>query len=115
MISSARNSPNKLEKRAIQLFTNNELPLKFVGDFNNPKYFIEKKVPDFVATNSKKILVEVYADYYKVRDYGSVENYKKERSEIFSRHGWKTLFFNEKELKETPNACVNLLKMELLK
>ena len=108
-------SPNKFENWAITLFKNNNLPLRFVGDFKDQGLYIEGKVPDFVATNSKRVLVEIYSDYFKIKDYGSVENYKVQRNELFSKYEWKTLFFSETELKTNPNKCINELRGELLK
>ena len=104
--------PNKLETECINLFKENGLPLKFVGDYSEG-FFIEGKIPDFVSTNNKKVLVEVFCDYYKVKQYGSVENYKTMRDNLFSKHGWKTLFFSDKDIKLKTEDCINKIKKEM--
>lgn len=113
ILESINKSPNKFEKECIALFKKNNLPLKFVGDFNNKNFFIAGRVPDFVATNGKKILIEVFYEYFKIKQYGSIENYKKDRINIFSRYGWKTLFFTYKEIKSDLDVCLRRLKKEL--
>ena len=113
LLESINKSPNNFEKECIELFKNNNLALKFVGDFNDKNFFIAGKVPDFVATNGKKVIVEVFSDYFKIKQYGSTENYKKGRSELFSKYGWKTLFFNFEEIKTDPQGCIEIIKEEL--
>ena len=108
-----RKSPNKFETECLNLFNNNKIPLRFVGDFKDKELFIEGKVPDFVATNGKKVLIEVYHDFFKIRDYGSINNFKDKRKEIFSKYGWKTLFLSYDEIKSNPNKCLEYLKKEL--
>lgn len=113
LLESINKSPNTFEKKCIELFEKNGLPLRFVGGFNDKNFFIGGKVPDFVATNGKKILVEVFYEYFKIKQYGSIENYKKDRVNTFSRHGWKTLFFTYKEIQANFDECLKKLKKEL--
>ncbi|MBI2671354.1 hypothetical protein HYX16_00300 [Candidatus Woesearchaeota archaeon] len=104
--------PNKFEARCISLFEENNIPLKFVGDYR-AGFFIEGKIPDFVATNNKKLLIEVFCDYYKIKQYGSVENYKNKRESLFSKYGWKTLFFSDNDIKLKTKECLDIIKKEL--
>jgi very-short-patch-repair endonuclease len=104
--------PNKFEARCMSLFEANNMPLKFVGDYR-AGFFIEGKIPDFVATNNKKLLIEVFCDYYKIKQYGSVENYKNKREFLFSKYGWKTLFFSDKDIKLKTKECLDIIKKEL--
>lgn len=113
IIEALDKSPNKFEIRCIELFKEHNLPIKFVGDFNDKNFFIGGKVPDFVSTNGRKILVEVFYDYFKIKQYGSIENYKKDRVETFSKNGWKTLFFTYKEIMSDPEKCINVIKGEI--
>lgn len=113
LLESINKSPNTFEKKCIELFKKNGLPLRFVGGFNDKTFFIGGKVPDFVATNGKKILVEVFYEYFKIKQYGSIENYKKDRVDTFSRYGWKTLFFTYKEIQASFDECLKKLKKEL--
>lgn len=112
-LKALEKSPNKFEEKCIDLFNRNNLPLKFVGNFNEPKFFIAGKIPDFVATNGQKIIVEVFCDYFKIKRYGSVENYKKIRTEIFSKYGWKVLFFSNEEIQSDFDMCLEMIKKEL--
>lgn len=110
---SLNKSPNKFEEKCIKLFKEDNLPLKFVGDFKDQNFFFEGKVPDFVSTNKRKIIIEVFHKYWKIKSYGSIEKYKKERSILFSKYGWKTLFFSCEDIKLRSNQCLEILKKEL--
>ena len=81
-----------LEIKMNDILIKNNLPYKFVG---NGKFFIENKNPDFVNINGKKIAVEVYYKKHKERFRGNVDDWKKERSKLFAKYGWKLLFFDE--------------------
>ena len=91
-----RNPKSTLEIKFENIIDENNLPYKFVGD---GKFFIERKCPDFINTNGKKIAIEVYANYYK-KIHGNVENWKIERKQLFREYGWELLFFNEMEVNE---------------
>ena len=113
ILESLNLSPNKFEKKCIVLFKDNNLPLKFVGGFNDKNFFIAGKVPDFVSTNNKKVIIEVFYEYFKIRQYGSIENYKKDRIDTFSKYGWKTLFFTYKEINSNFDKCLEVIRGEL--
>lgn len=83
-----RESPNRLEQYCIQLFEQNDIDLMFCGDGSKP---INHKYPDFI-NEKKKVIIEVFYDYFKIKDYGSIEKYKERRRKIFK--GWKCFFFN---------------------
>lgn len=114
ILESTNKSPNGLEMDCIKLFKENGLPLKCVGDFKNTDFFIAGKVPDFASTNGKSLLIEVFYEYYKIKSYGSIENYKKDRVKALSKNGWKTLFFTYKEIKSNPFDVVEKIKKELM-
>lgn len=113
ILESLNRSPNKFEEKCITLFKNHNLPLRFVGGFKEKNFFIAGKVPDFVSTNDKKVIVEVFYEYFKIKQYGSIENYKKDRIDTFSRYGWKTLFFSTNEINFDFDKCLEILKKEL--
>ncbi len=113
LMESIKRSPNKFEEKCIQLFKEHQLPLKFVGGFYLKEFFIGGRVPDFVATNGKKIVVEVFYEYFKIKAYGSVENYKKVRATHFLKFGWKTLFFTYSDIHQRFEECLKTLKKEL--
>ncbi len=75
-----------------------KLPYKFVG---NGEFFIERKNPDFVNINGEKKAIEVYARKHKEKMRNTtIENWKKERSDIFGKYGWEVIYFDEVELTE---------------
>jgi len=92
-----RRTPSSLEEKFQKIIDKYNLPYKFVG---NGKFFIERYNPDFINTNHEKIAVEVYARYYKLRHDKTIEEWKKERSGIFAKYGWKVIYFNEMEVNE---------------
>lgn len=101
-----RRGMSKLEKRVQSVIDDNRLPYKFVG---NGDFMIERKCPDFVNTNGKKIAVEVYWKRHKdqFKD-GGEQAWKNERQELFSKYGWETLFIEGTTL--TNNTIVETLK-----
>ena len=71
-----------------------------MGDFS---FLIGYKNPDFINVNGEKIAIEVFYDYYKIRCFGSVQKYIKQRKKYFKAFGWETIFFDSKELKNEHN------------
>lgn len=70
---------------------------KYTGDGS---FLIGYKNPDFVNINGKKMCIEIYYEYFKKRDFGSTENYEKQRAEHFAKYGWKTIFIKSEELEK---------------
>ena len=56
----------------------------------------------------EKIAVEVYARYYKLRHSKKIEEWKKKRSGIFAKYGWKVIYLNEVQVHE--NYVLNILQ-----
>lgn len=92
-----RRPMSSLELKFQNIILKNNLPYKFVGNGN---FFIERKNPDFINTNGEKIAVEIYARRHKELFRGGIEQWKKEREEIFLRYGWKILFFDETQIND---------------
>lgn len=92
-----RRIPSSLEEKFQGIIDKYNLSYKYVG---NGKFFIERYNPDFINTNHEKIAIEVYARYYKLRNSESIEEWKRERSEVFKKYGWEIIFFNEIEVNE---------------
>lgn len=88
---------SSLETKMLGIIEKNNLPFKFTG---NGEFFIERKNPDFVNINGQKIAIEVYYKRHKEMFRGGLEDWKRERDEIFKKYGWKLLFFAETELTE---------------
>jgi len=97
----ARNSkPNKLEILIGQILDNicpNEF--KYNGDGRLGLYF-DGIMPDFVNVNGKKKVIEVYNNYWKKRNYGSVDEYKHIRKERLNNIGFDVLFIEDKEIND---------------
>jgi len=101
--------PTSLEKKLNALLQKsfpNEW--KYVG---NGTFLIGYKNPDFVNINGKKICIEVYHDYFKIRDFGSCKNYEQVRGKHFAKYGWKTIFINGNELNDE-GEIINKIKNE---
>lgn len=89
---------SSLESKFEGICTRYKLPYRFTG---NGDVVVGGKNPDFVSTNNNKIAIEVYYTKHKLmfRTH-DIENWKKERSEIFRKYGWKIIFFNESEVND---------------
>lgn len=84
--------PNKPEQALNKLLQNlfpNEY--KYVGDF---QFFIGSKNPDFMNTNGKKFLIELYGDYWHRNDN------PQDRIDYFKNFGFDTFIIWEHELKD---------------
>jgi len=92
-----RRIPTSLEDKFQKIIDKYNFPYKYVGD---GKVFIERYNPDFINTNHKKIAIEVYARYYKLRNNKTIEEWKEERQKVFNKYGWEIIFFNEVEVNE---------------
>lgn len=101
-----RRLKSSLEVKFEEIINKHNLPYKFVG---NGKFFIERKNPDFININGEKKAIEVYYTKHKekFRDM-NIEQWKKSRSDIFSKYGWELIFFNEVEVNE--NNIIKTLK-----
>jgi len=99
--------PTSFEKQMSQIIQKNDLPYKYVGDGS---FLIGYKNPDFINVNGKKICIEVYHPYFKIRDFGSCENYEKLRSEHFVKYGWETIFIKIINKQFNENEILNKIK-----
>lgn len=106
-LKALQKRPLKSEKE-LDKFLQHDFPKewKYTGDGS---FLIGYKNPDFININGKKICIEVYHPYFKIRDFGSCENYEKQRSEHFTKYGWKTIFVKIEELNES-----NKLKQKII-
>lgn len=100
--------PTSYEKKIAELCIEFSLPFVYTG---NGTFLIGFKNPDFI-NETKKIAIEVYHDYFKIRGFGSCEEYEKQRSEYFAKRGWKTIFIRTEEImdKNWKEVCLNKIK-----
>ncbi len=102
------NRPTSFEQKIILLCSKHKLPFIYTGD---GRILIGYKNPDFI-NEENKVIVEVFLDYFKIRDYGSIKNYMKVRGEHFAKFGYKTIFISEKEIKSEnwEGLCLNKMQ-----
>lgn len=93
-----RRTPSSLEEKFQEIIDKHNLPYKFVG---NGSFMIGRKNPDFINVNGEKIAIEVYAKYYKLRHYQTIEEWKEERRKVFKEYGWEVLFFDAMQVNES--------------
>lgn len=100
-----KRKPSSYEKRLSDLLINNHLPFIYTGDNT---FLVGNKNPDFV-NKEKRIAIEVFEDYFKIKKYGSVENYENNRRIYFKEHGWDIIFIRTSEIryKDYEQICLN--------
>jgi hypothetical protein len=93
-----RREKSTLEAKAENIINNFIIPYIFVGD---GKFFIERLNPDFINTNGEKIAIEVFYRRHK-EDFkdGGLEEWKRQRQEVFSKYGWRIEFFDETQVNK---------------
>jgi len=87
-----------IEKKIIKILEKYELPFKYCGDGS---FIIHGLNPDFVNINGEKKLIEVFFEYFKIKQYGSIDKYKKQRYAIFRYYGFDTLFIDYQTLQSS--------------
>lgn len=88
--------PTSLEKQYMNFCQKYNIPHKYVG---NGEVIIGGINPDFIDCNGQKQVVEVFHPFFKIRTHGSVHNYMRQRSAIFSKYGFKVLFLQTDDFK----------------
>ena len=103
--------PTSFEQKISELCIDYNLPFMYTGD---GRMLIGYKNPDFV-NEKDKIVIEVFLDYFKIRDFGSIENYMKKRGEHFTKYGWRSIFISQKEIEDKywEKLCLNKIKSYL--
>jgi hypothetical protein len=92
VLKSLYKRPTSFELKLIDFFKKYQIPFDYVG---NGDYFIKSKNPDFLYFN-KKLVIEVFYSYFKIRDYGSVNRYKRFCKRLYTSQGFKVIFIDEK-------------------
>ena len=100
--------PTSYEDKIDKLCAKYNLPFIYTGDGS---FLIGSKNPDFINMD-KKLAIEVYYSWFKVRNNGSCEEYERQRSEYFGTYGWDVVFITENEIenKNWEISCLSKIK-----
>ena len=105
--------PTSFEQKISYLCFRNNLPFTYKG---NGDFFIRQRNPDFIDKEDN-LLIEVFFSWFKIRDYGSVENYKKISKQYYKEEGWDVIFIDENDLnrKDWQKHCLGIINNNLIK
>lgn len=100
--------PTSYEQKICDLCLKHNLPFLYKG---NGDFLINFKNPDFV-NEKEKIVIEVFYSWFKIRDYGSVENYKEFCRRKYEPAGWNVIFIDELDLNcdNWEEVCLEVIK-----
>ena len=94
MGSANRCRPTKPELIVMNLIKKFSLPYKYTGD---GRFWIEKINPDFVNCNGKKVIIEVFGDYWHNQE--KVKERDERHLQVLRSFGWERIIVWECELK----------------
>ncbi len=98
-----RREPNNEEQFLINLFRENGLPYKYVG---NGKVILGGKNPDFINVNGQKKIIEFFGEHWhNIRD-------EQKKRDIYSTYGFEMLGIWGKELKNPGKLISKILNFE---
>lgn len=90
--------PTKPEKKLMEIL-NKAFPGEWVYNGNcEAGVVIGGLIPDFVNVNGKKIVIEVFGEYWHKRDDIPYFQTAEGRKRIFRKYGWETIIFWEDEI-----------------
>lgn len=97
-------SPNKAEKRIIDIVSTYDLPFEFTGD---GKFILHGLCPDFVSTDGTKKIIEVFGEHFHDPETAFVKvrwtQQEFGRKAIFSQLGYDCLIIWYKEIQSSTN------------
>ena len=110
MRSSQFLRPNKPESILKNIFKQHKLQYKYTGAGD---FWIDKINPDFVNCNGKKIIIEVFGNYWHNLDKIKIKDQKKLK--ILKKYGWNRVVLWEKEIYNLPAKKIlnRIKKMEV--
>lgn len=117
MLSSLKNRPTTLEKKIILFIKENNLEFKYTGD---GKVLINYKNPDFIDLK-RKLIIEVFYEYFKIKTYGSIKNYARLRSKQYYNKKYRTIFITDQFTRRPGwepillNNVINIIKDKNIK
>lgn len=101
--------PTRFEQKIISLIETHKLPFKYVG---NGEALIAGKNPDFIATDTRKLIIETYCIYWHNKPQQFPHGYEVDRERIFQTVDYKTLFLNDNDLerKDWEEVCLSKIQ-----
>lgn len=104
VLAKLRERPTSYERKIINLIKKYHLPFRYVG---NGSLIVAGRNPDFVETNGRKILIEVYEE-----TYWHPPDYEVKRGGLFAKFGFKTIFINGRDLSrgDWEQHCLNKIE-----
>lgn len=111
VVSALQEKPNSYEEVVIGVLEENNLPFKYVGD---GQVVIDGKVPDFVATDGSRRVIEVFGRPWHDPDHSDKIEVKYDRTEVgrnhfFTERGYDCLILWDDDLKDE-EALVKRIK-----
>lgn len=87
---------------------------RYNGDFSQ-KVMLNGLIPDFVNVNGRKVVIEVFGDYFHNPKYFKLKRNRTEvgRIEAFAEVGWDCVVIWESELKEPEKVLEKIARMEV--
>lgn len=102
-----RKGPNNIETQLIELINTHNLPFKYTGDGS---LIINGYCPDFVNTDGKKQLIEVFGDYFHTREGIPWHYTELGRIMAYNSLGFKCLVIWEHELENNEELVMEKIK-----
>jgi G:T-mismatch repair DNA endonuclease (very short patch repair protein) len=98
--------PTQPELRLMVLIRKHSLPYKYTGDGS---FWIEKINPDFVNNDGRKVVIEVFGNYWHGLE--SVKQRDKRKLQVLKSFGWDRIVVWERELRSGKETeIVNRIK-----
>ena len=107
MLESLLKRPTTPEKIIIDLINKNNLPFKYVG---NGSFIISGLNPDFIERNGRKLIIEVFGDYWHRKGATKFRQTEYGRRIIFRKCGYKILILWENEIYDNKNKILDRIK-----
>jgi G:T-mismatch repair DNA endonuclease (very short patch repair protein) len=99
MLSLAgKRGPNKIEGKILDIIVNNSLDFKYNGN-GEIGVVLGGMIPDFVNTDGKKQVIEVFGDYYHTKLAKRWNQTKEGRIKAYNFIGYECLILWEKDIK----------------
>jgi len=89
--------PNKMEEKLINIIEKHKLPFEYTG---NGKIAIGKRNPDFINNNGKKLIIELFGEYWHNPLLNKIPYSRTYRETIkyYKKYGYKCLIIWDSEL-----------------